>query len=185
MRKASLVAAAVLVASLVPASASAWGFTAHRYIMSRAIDLLPPELKPFYERYRDEIVIRTTDPDLWRNAGWEEDPNHFINFGVREFGDYPFTALPRELGAAVEKFGMAALKRDGLLPWRASEEFGNLRRTFERFARGAQFGPSDVILFSGVTAHYIQDANQPFHASNNYDVRLFKANARETSRKFE
>ncbi len=172
MRKASLVAAAVLVASLVPASASAWGFTAHRYIMSRAIDLLPPDLKPFYERYRDEIVIRTTDPDLWRNVGWEEDPNHFINFGVREFGDYPFTALPRELGAAIEKFGMAALKRDGLLPWRASEEFGNLRRTFERFARGALFGPGDVILFSGVTAHYIQDANQPFHASNNYDGQL-------------
>lgn len=172
MRKASLVAAAVLVASLVPASASAWGFTAHRYIMGRAIDLLPPELKPFYERYRDEIVIRATDPDLWRNVGWEEDPNHFINFGVREFGDYPFTALPRELGAAIEKFGMAALKRDGLLPWRASEEFGNLRRTFERFARGSPFGPSDVILFSGVTAHYIQDANQPFHSSNNYDGQL-------------
>lgn len=172
MRKGSLVAAAVLVASLVPASASAWGFTAHRYIMSRAIDLLPPELKPFYERYRDEIVMRATDPDLWRNAGWEEDPNHFMNFGVREFGDYPFTALPRELGAAIEKFGMAVLKRDGLLPWRASEEFGNLRRTFERFARGSQFGPSDVILFSGVTAHYMQDANQPFHASNNYDGQL-------------
>src|SRR5476649_2216832 len=161
MRKASLVAAALLVASLVPASASAWGFVAHRYIMSRAIELLPPELKPFYEHYREEIVMRATDPDSWRNVGWEDDPNHFMNFGVREFGDYPFTALPREYGAAIEKFGMATLKRDGLLPWRASEEFGNLRRAFEGFTRGSAYGPSDLVLFSGVMAHYIQDANQP------------------------
>ena len=29
---------------------------AHRYIMARAIDLLPPELKPFFERNRAELV---------------------------------------------------------------------------------------------------------------------------------
>jgi hypothetical protein len=172
MRKASLVAAALLVASLVPASASAWGSNAHRYIMGRAIDLLPPELKPAYERYRAEIVMRATDPDLWRNVGWDDEANHFINFGVREFGPYPFTALPREYGAAIEKFGMFTLKRDGLLPWRESEEFGNLRRTFERLASGSSLATSDFILFSGVMAHYIQDANQPFHASNNYDGQM-------------
>ena len=48
----------------------------------------------------------STDPDLWRIVGWEDDPNHFVNFGVTEYGAYPFTALPREYGAAVEKFGL-------------------------------------------------------------------------------
>jgi hypothetical protein len=172
MRKASLIAALFVATALVPSSAEAWGFVAHRYIMGRAIDLLPPELKPFYERYRNEIVIRSTDPDLWRNVGWEEDPNHFINFGLREFGDYPFASLPREYGAAIEKFGMVVLRRDGLLPWRVSEEFGNLRRTFEGFKRGSLYGPSDVVLFSGVMGHYIQDAHQPFHVTNNYDGQL-------------
>jgi hypothetical protein len=172
MRKGFIVAAALLVASLVPSSASAWGFVAHRYIMSRAIDLLPPELKPFYEHYRDEIVIRATDPDLWRNVGWEDEPNHFMNFGAREFGPYPFTALPREYDAAIEKFGMNTLKRDGLLPWRESEEFGNLRRSFEGFKTGGYYSPSDVVLFSGVMGHYIQDASQPLHATNNYDGQL-------------
>src|SRR5216117_2259303 len=117
MRRASIVAAALLVASLAPSSASAWGFAAHRYIMSRAIDLLPPELKPFFERYRDEIVARAVDPDLWRNVGWEDDPNHFVDFGVPEYGAYPFQALPREYGAALEKFGESTLRRYGLLPW--------------------------------------------------------------------
>jgi len=172
MKKRALVPAIVLAAALVPAPASAWGFTGHRYIMGRAIELLPPELKKFFDHYRDEIVVRAIDPDLWRNVGWDEEPHHFMNFGARELGDYPFTALPRELGAAIEKFGMATLRRDGMLPWRAQELFGNLRRTFEGFKRGSQYGPSDLILFSAALGHYIQDAHQPFHASNNYDGQL-------------
>ena len=42
---------------------------------------------------------------------------------------------PRDYGAAVEKFGIATLKRIGMLPWREAEEFGNLRRAFEGFRR--------------------------------------------------
>src|SRR5262245_59184110 len=163
MQKRTLVAAIAVTAVLLPAPALAWGFVGHRYIMGRAIDLLPPALKAFFDHYRDEIVIRAVDPDVWRNAGWEDDPNHFLNFGAREFGEYPFTALPRELGGAIEKFGMTTLKRNGMLPWRAQEIFGSLRRSFEGFARGSQYGPSDLILFSAVLGHYIQDAHQPFH----------------------
>src|SRR5260221_14567184 len=102
MRKMRLVAAAIVAALLVPAPAWAWGFTAHKLIMARAIELLPPELKPLFERYRDEAIVRVTDPDVWRNAGWEDDPNHFANFGMKELGDYPFRALPREYGAALD-----------------------------------------------------------------------------------
>jgi hypothetical protein len=172
MRKASLVVAAVLVASLVPSPALAWGSAAHRYIMGRAIDLLPPELKPFFDHYREEIVARSIDPDLWRNIGWEDDPNHFVDFGMKELGPYPFNELPREYGAALEKFGQAALNRIGRLPWREAEEFGNLRRGFEGFKRDAAYAPGDVVLFAGVASHYIQDAHQPLHASDNYDGQL-------------
>jgi hypothetical protein len=172
MRIAVLVAASLLVGLIAPARALAWGFEAHKYITRRAIDLLPPDLKPFYERHRDEVVVRAVDPDLWRNVGWDDDPNHFIDFGVKEYGEFPFHALPRELGAAIEKFGTATLKRNGMLPWRASEIFGDLRRAFEGFAHGGQYGPADTVLFSAALAHYIQDAHQPFHATNNYDGQL-------------
>src|SRR6476620_12599073 len=98
MRKASIVAVAALAALLQPQPALAWGTAAHRYITSRAIDLLPPELKPFFDHYRAAIVTRAIDPDTWRLIGWEDDPNHFMDFGAREFGAYPFTDLPREYG---------------------------------------------------------------------------------------
>lgn len=172
MRKAFIAATLALLTSLVPTSASAWGFTAHRLITSRAIDLLPSDLKPFFTHYRDEIVMRSVDPDLWRNVGWDDDPNHFLDLGARELGEYPFRELPRELGAALEKFGITTLKRNGMLPWREAEEFGNLRRAFEGFTRDSAYGPNDVVLFAPVAGHYIQDAHQPFHATINYDGQL-------------
>ncbi len=168
MRNA-LAACLVAMLALAPTPALAWGFVAHRLIMRHAIDLLPPELKPFFERFKDEVVTRVVDPDLWRNVGWEEDPNHFLDFGMREYGTYPFHELPRDYSAALEKFGDATMKRNGLLPWRDAEQFGHLRRAFEEFKRNAPYTTSNVVLLSAVAAHYMQDAHQPLHATNNYD----------------
>jgi hypothetical protein len=169
MRQRLAFVSAVLLVALLPVRAEAWGFAGHQYIMRRAIELLPPELKPFFTAHRDVVVLRVTDPDLWRNVGWEEDPHHFLDFGVKEYGAYPFDALPRDYSAALEKFGRQTLERNGLLPWRASEMFGHLRRAFEGFARESPYAVSDTTLFSAVTSHYIQDAHQPLHATINYD----------------
>ena len=171
MRKASVVVVVALIACAAPPPAAAWGTAAHRHIMARAIDLLPVELKPFFLQHRDELVMRVIDPDLFRVLGWEEDPHHFVNFGAKELGEYPFKELPREYGAAIEKFGMATLRRNGLLPWRQQEEFGNLRRAFEGFTRET-YGPGNAVLFAAVMSHYVQDAHQPLHASVNYDGQM-------------
>jgi hypothetical protein len=171
MRKTSVVAVVALIALAAPQPAMAWGTAAHRHIMARAIDLLPAELKPFFLQHKDEVVMRVVDPDLFRVLGWEEDPNHFVNFGAKELGEYPFKELPREYGAAIEKFGLATLRRNGLLPWRQQEEFGNLRRAFEGFTRET-YGVGNTVLFAAVMSHYIQDAHQPLHASANYDGQM-------------
>jgi hypothetical protein len=168
----ALVGLAVSVLMLATAApADAWGFTGHRLITRRALELLPPELKPFFEKYKDEIVMRSVDPDLWRNIGWEDDPNHFLDFGAPEYGAFPFAALPREYDLAVEKFGVDVVRRNGMLPWRFSEEFGRLRRDFEEFTRPAPYTVGNVVLFAAIAAHYIEDAHQPFHATINYDGR--------------
>src|SRR5262249_11732029 len=133
----------------------------------------PAAIRPFFEHYREELVLRSNDPDLWRVVGFDEErPNHQIDFGVADYGPYPFTALPRELGAAVEKFGMTTLKRHGLLPWRTVEEFGNLRRTLEGFPRNQLYVAGNTVLFAAALAHYVEDAHQPQHVHNNYDGQL-------------
>ena len=172
LRRLSAALAVALMTLLLPSPVFAWSWAGHRFIMRRAIDLLPPEIKPFFVERREEIVYRAIDPDLWRDAGFDEDPNHFVNFGVAEYGPYPFVALPRDYTAAVEKFGVIALKRNGTLLWRASEMTGNLRRAFEGFTKGNGLAPQQVVLFSAAASHYIQDATQPFHTTANYDGQL-------------
>lgn len=171
--KKGLIALLLGVASLVaPSPAQAWGFAGHRLIMERAIALLPPELRPLFEQHKAELLVRVTDPDTWRSVGWEDDPNHFVDFGATAYGEYPFTALPRELDKALEKFGPRLLEDNGRLPWREAEMYGLLRRTFDDFKRQSPYTVSNVVLFAGVASHYIQDATQPFHATINYDGQL-------------
>jgi hypothetical protein len=171
MKKALGTIAIGALLTLVPTDAFAWGWAAHRLIMRRAIDLLPPELKPFFEHHRDEIVVRSVDPDQWRLVGWDESQNHFLDYGVPEYGPPPFNELPRDYSAALEKFGIDTLKRNGLLPWRAAELFGQMRRSFQELPQDALFTVSNLVLYASVGSHYVQDAFQPLHATDNYDGR--------------
>src|SRR5438552_3111781 len=112
------VASALLAAAvaLAPVQSAAWGFDVHRFITDRAIDLLPDPLKPFYQKYRAFIVEHSVDPDLWRTAGWaEEPPRHFMDLDV--YGPPPFAALPRDYDRAVQVWGREFVDRNGQLPW--------------------------------------------------------------------
>jgi hypothetical protein len=100
---------------------------------------------------------------------WDDGSNHFVDFGISQYGKPPFAELPREQDAAIAKFGAENVKRWGTLPWRLEEFAGSLRRAFEGMARRNLYAISDATLFAATTAHYVQDATQPFHATVNYD----------------
>jgi hypothetical protein len=168
-RAIRLGAALLLMLTFASSPVFAWGSAAHRYIMERAIDLLPVEIKPFFDAHRDELAMRVNDPDLWRVVGWDEAAHHFLDLDGGEYGRYPFAELPRDYDAAAQKFGPATVKRYGLLPWRTAEMYGNLRRALQNVPRATPYAASNVVLFSAVTAHYVQDAHQPLHATVNYD----------------
>jgi hypothetical protein len=157
--------AVLLFVLALPAPAAAWGSAAHRFIMDRAFTLLPPAVRELFDGRRNELVLRVNDPDLWRVAGWDDGPNHFLDFD--EYGAYPFVALPREYDAALEKYGLERLRRNGLLPWRIVEQYGNLRRAFAD--RQGPYAVGNAVIFGSALAHYIQDATQPLHATTNYD----------------
>ena len=156
---------------LAPSTASAWGFEAHRFIVARAIDILPEPLRPFFEANRAFIVERAIDPDLWRNAGFtEEPPNHFLDFDA--YGPYPFKDLPRNYDDALRKHGLEKLKQNGLLPWRTYEIAGRLVRGFEAVHKNGQYAESDIRFFSAIIGHYVADAHVPLHAVLNYNGQL-------------
>ena len=155
----------------MPTSADAWGFEAHKFIVSRAIDMLPEPIRPFFEANRAFIVERAIDPDLWRNAGFtEEPPNHFLDW--MPTGRIPFNDLPREYDEALKKHGLDTLKQNGLLPWRTHEIAGRLIRGFEALHKNGQYARSDIRFFSAIIGHYVADAHVPLHAVLNYNGQL-------------
>ncbi|MBI4887008.1 MAG: hypothetical protein HY824_07940 [Acidobacteria bacterium] len=168
-----LVALAALLLLSSARGAEAWGYDVHRFIMDRAVDLLPAELRPLFERNRAIVVERAIDPDTWRTAGFEsEDPHHFINIDWDGYGAYPFAELPRDYAAAVSKFGRSRIEQNGTLPWRIEEFYGNLRRTFEAYRRPTALTRFNILLFAASVSHYVADALQPFHGVINYDGQV-------------
>jgi hypothetical protein len=167
-----LMLTAIAAVLLAPSRADAWGFEAHKWIMDRAIALLPAELRPLFEANRATVVERSIDPDTWRTAGFTgESPNHFLDLDWEGYGKYPFNELPRDLAAAIAKFGRERIEENGTVPWRAEEFYGNLRRAFESYAR-RPFSKFDILFYAASLAHYTSDAHVPFHAVWNYDGQL-------------
>lgn len=171
MRKT--IAAAMLslaFASMPAVPARAWGFNGHKFITDRAIDLLPPELRPFFQKHRVTIVEHSIDPDTYRTMGFtEEPPRHFVDMDA--YGPFPFRDLPHDYQEAVAKRGVDFVLKNGTLPWRTQEIYDQLREAFRQLPT-APYARDNVKLFSAVLSHYIGDAHQPFHAALNYDGQL-------------
>jgi hypothetical protein len=163
----------VILSGMAPAPAAAWGFEPHRFIMERAIALLPAELRPLFEKHRATAVERAIDPDTWRTAGFEDEPkNHFLDLDWEGYGTHPFKELPRDYALAIAKFGRERVEEMGTLPWRVEEFHGNLRRAFEAYQRRGPFGQLDIVFHASWLAHYVSDGHVPFHAVVNYDGQL-------------
>ncbi|HET9370313.1 MAG TPA: hypothetical protein VFO19_08695 [Vicinamibacterales bacterium] len=175
-----ILTAAVLAAAsaaLVPAPVQGWGLDVHRYLMRRAIDNMPGDLRPFLTQEREFIGEHVADPDLWRIVGLrtdlgDEDPNHFLDIdGLDE--PPPFHGVPREWHAYVARYGAERANRMGRLPWRIEDVYQRLVKAFADIGKGVSpYAASNARYLTAVLGHYVQDANQPFHAVLNYDGQL-------------
>ena len=173
MRVVAAVCAGVMLLA-VPASLRAWGMDVHRFLTRRAIDGLPPDLKPFFAEQRDFIAEHAADPDLWRVVGpkgglGDEDPNHHLDLdGLND--PPPFKNVPRDWNAFVAKYGIDRANKAGRLPWRAEEIFTKLVSAFQDISKPtAPYAADNARYLAAVLSHYVEDAHVPFHATANYD----------------
>ena len=168
MRTPAAIVVAMLIMLARPAPAAAWGTEVHKFITARAIELLPAEIRPFFEKFSAAIMEHSIDPDLWRTAGFvEEPPRHFVD--MDSYGAYPFKELPHDYDAAVKRYGLEFVTRNGTLPWRTEEIYKQL---VEAFTQKAPYARENLKFFAAVTSHYVADAHVPFHAAVNYDGQL-------------
>ena len=158
-------AVACLAALFLPLGALAWGGAGHRLVVSKAIDTLPPEMRPFFEANRDYLAQHVTDPldALAKNPAAERRYHILL---LDHYGRFPFENLPRSYKAAVAKFTKAKLEASGVLPWQIGVYS-------EKLTNAMRLGKWDEArLDAAFLAHFVAEAHDPFNTTENFDGRL-------------
>jgi len=168
MRKSRrMFASAIVVAAvwlLTPPVARCWGANGHRLVANKAIETLPPELRPFFEANRIFITQHAADPLDWLAKNPTERQNHVILF--ERYGRFPFGALPRNYQAALKKYGKTKLDANGLLPWQIGVYSEKLTNAFRKG------NWEEARLMAAVLAYYVGEAYDPFKTTENGDGQL-------------
>lgn len=164
VRLRRLAAWAGALALFAPASAFAWGANGHRIIANKAIETLPPEIRPFFEANRGFVMQHATDPlqDLVKNPT----DRRFHVLMLDRYGKFPFDALPRTYNAAVAKFTKRKLELNGVLPWQIGVYSERLTNAFK--SRNWE----EVRLNAALLAHFVAEAHDPFNTTENFDGKL-------------
>ena len=163
--KTRLLMLAVFVALMAaPTSCRAWEPTGHTLVTNHALQLVPKEMKPFYDANSRYIVAFCTLPDDWRQTYKAEvGPNHFIDLDL--LSKPPYTDLIVDRATAEKRFGKDKLTEAGVLPWAIEE-------CYNKLVKAMNAGDSvEIALQSALLAHYVADAHVPLHNTKDYDGR--------------
>jgi hypothetical protein len=163
-RQAGPAIAVIVACLLLPHSSFAWGRSGHRLVVNKAIDTLPPDIKPFFDANRNLLVQHVTDPLDASVKSLAERRNHFIQ--LEKYGRFPFEALPRDYKAAVTKFGKPKLDANGLLPW----QIGVYSEKLTEALKAGRW--EEAKLDAAILANYVAEAHDPFNTTDNSDGHL-------------
>jgi len=155
-----------LIAILCPSPSSAWGVWAHQRINRAAIFALPEPMRSFYFNHNDFLTMQGSVPDLRKYAlGLNaEFSRHY--FDVEVYGANAFNEVPMDWNKAVDKYGKKKLYNNGTLPWQIQLTMKKLTAAFKSRNK------AEILLLSADLAHYVGDAYQPLHTTENYDGQL-------------
>ena len=148
----------------MPVHSLAWGRSAHRLVVTKAVETLPQDIRPFFESNVTLLSQHVTDPLDAIAKSPSERHNHFIL--LDKYGRFPFEALPRNYKAALAKFGKLRLDANGLLPWQIgvySEKLTVAMKTGKW---------EEARLDAAILANYVAEAHDPFNTTDNFDGRL-------------
>jgi hypothetical protein len=145
-------------------AALAWGPTGHRLVNRWAVDTLPPEIRTFFQNNRKFLEDHANDPDEAMTKDKHERELHYIS--LDKYGIFPYLKLPHSFDVAVKQYGSGHIHRDGMLPWQVGKISLRLTEAFK-----AQ-NWEEVKLEAALLGHYVADAHDPLHTTQNYDGQL-------------
>ena len=178
-----------LVPFLVTPALFAWGRDGHIMINHLAVEKLPADTPAFLKTpaAEAEITYLGPEPDRWRSPFEPElssaqAPEHFIDL---EYADI-VGKLPRRRYDYIAALYAASLihpdmarelrpERAGLLPYEATEVFERLQAALRSYrelkSKNMDTAPVEqaAIFYAGWLGHYVGDASQPLHVTENYN----------------
>ena len=153
-----------------------WGSEGHKLITAKAVEVLPPELRPLYEARIADLKRLSVEPDeVWKDPKqqeqhpeWKTRSNwHFLDIDHFHFR-YPFKEFPRTRAGADSLYAKADPLFDGrgaagYLPWTIDDYYHAIVDAWKK-------GDTEAVLQnSGLLSHFAGDASMPLHAPRNYD----------------
>ncbi|HKF26759.1 MAG TPA: hypothetical protein VKB24_12295 [Candidatus Acidoferrum sp.] len=150
----------------LPGFAQAWGNSANRLVVNRAVETLPQDIRPFFDANRSILLQHVNDPfgTPDKRLTPAERRNQYLF--LEKYGRFPFEALPRSYKAAVAKFGRSKLESNGLLPW----QIGVYSAKLTDAMREGKW--EEAKLFAAILANYVAAAHDPFNTTDNQDGHL-------------
>jgi len=159
-------AVAVTLAGILAAAPAllAWDANGDKLIANKAVDVLPDEIRPYFEANRGYLMQHAHDPFDAAQKNPALARNSYIRF--EHYGNFPYSQLPRVYKAAVEKFSKRTLDSYGLLPWSVGLYSQKLTEAMRAHNWDeARDAAADL-------AYYVAEAHDPFNTTLNFDGHL-------------
>lgn len=141
-----------------------WGASGHKIINRKSIYSFPGVMSAFYY-WSDSLSRHGSDADYRKSSDPTESPRHFIDIDT-----YPeFIAngrIPQSLDSLIAIHGNYFVTSNGILPFAVIATTDSVRKYFELHDwQRAMLKAADL-------GHYVADAHNPLHITENYDGQL-------------
>lgn len=145
-----------------------WGQTGHKIINGGAIRFLPPSMGRFIQQ-ANFITQHAADPDGWKGSDskkayyLKEGPRHFID--IDSYSEFTTRTVPEDISILIAKYDSSNVFSIGVNPWACIWVLDSLTDQLK------QGDWQHVLQTAADLGHYIGDATQPLHNTQDYDGR--------------
>jgi hypothetical protein len=161
LARAALLAA--MLVPLLPATGRTWGSEVHHYVAQHYSQDLPPYIDGL-QAYDTVVDQESTVPDERKSYTPGEAVKHYIDIDV--YPEFLAGTLPHDRTALEAIYGAGTVESNGVLPWAIAATVTTLTQQLHDRSWSA------AALTIGDLSHYVADATQPLHCTENYDGQL-------------
>jgi hypothetical protein len=138
-----------------------WGSDGHYTINHKCTESFPVSMSAFLV-WADSLANHGSDADDRKSWDADESMRHYIN--IDAYSEFVSTGhIPSTYDSVVNIHGLSFVEDKGILPWATMTMYDSLKLAFQ------QKDWQKAILHASDLGHYVGDAHQPLHLTENYN----------------